>query len=215
MVTLAPELPGGVAAVARLAAAGVVVAVGHTDASYDETRAALEAGASAGTHLFNAMRGFHHREPGPVGALLDSPAAASVELVADGVHLHPAAIRLAAHAKPGSALLVTDAMAAAGADDGDYRLGELTVEVRDGVARVAASGAIAGSTATMADSLRYAVDAVGLPLEIAVEAATLVPATLMGLDRVGALRPGCFTDLVVLDEGVVVERVMHRGRWVT
>ena len=212
MVTLAPELDGGLDAVRQLTAAGVVAAIGHTDATYEGTRAALAAGASAGTHLFNAMRGLHHREPGPIAALLEDPDA-YVELVSDGVHVHPAALRLAARAAPGRVVLVTDAMAAAAADDGDYRLGRLTVEVRYGVARLAGSGAIAGSTLTMAAAVRYAVQVAGLPLEDVVRAATASPAQLLGLDRVGALRPGFRADLVVLGADLAVQRVLHRGRW--
>ncbi|QBR93145.1 N-acetylglucosamine-6-phosphate deacetylase [Nocardioides euryhalodurans] len=212
MVTLAPELPGATEAVRRLVAAGVVVAIGHTDATYDQARAALDAGAAAGTHLFNAMRGLHHREPGPVAALLEHPDA-HVELIADGVHVHPAMIGLAAAAKPHHTVLVTDAMAAAAAEDGDYRLGALGVEVRDGVARLP-GGALAGSTATLATSVRYAVRAAGLRLEDAVRAATATPAGLHGLARTGALRPGADADLVALDEDLRVRRVMHRGRWI-
>jgi N-acetylglucosamine-6-phosphate deacetylase len=159
------------------------------------------------------MRGLHHREPGPVAALLEHPDA-HVELVSDGVHVHPAALRLAARAKPQHTVLVTDAMAAAAADDGDYRLGRLTVTVRDGVARLADTGAIAGSTLTMAAAVRYAVQVAGLPLEDVVRAATATPAALHGLDRVGALRPGLDADLVVLDDDLTVQRVMRRGRWV-
>jgi len=213
MVTLAPERPGGLDAVRRLAAAGVAAAIGHTDATYDQARAALDAGATLGTHLFNAMRGLHHREPGPVAALLEHPDA-FVELVADGVHVHPAALRLAADAKPHRVVLVTDAMAAAAAADGSYRLGRLVVEVIDGVARLAGSGAIAGSTLTMAAAVRHAVREVGLPLEDAVHAATAAPAAMLGLDRVGALLPGHRADLVVLDDDLEVTRVLHRGRWV-
>jgi N-acetylglucosamine-6-phosphate deacetylase len=213
MVTLAPELEGGLDAVRRLADAGVLAAIGHTDATYDVACAALEAGAGVGTHLFNAMRGLHHREPGPIAALLEHPDA-YVELVSDGVHVHPAALRLAARAKPDRIVLVTDAMAAAAAADGDYRLGTLTVEVRDGVARLAGSGAIAGSTLTMAAAVRYAVLVAGLPLEDVVRAATAAPARLLGLDRVGALESGFRADLVVLDEGLNVQRVLHAGRWV-
>ena len=184
MVTLAPELEGGLDAVRRLTDAGVVAAIGHTDATYDVACAALEAGARVGTHLFNAMRGLHHREPGPIAALLEHPDA-YVEPVSDGVHVHPAALRLAARAKPDLTVLVTDAMAAAAAADGDYRLGRLTVEVRDGVARLAGSGAIAGSTLTMAAAVKYAVQVAGLPLEDVVRAATAAPAHLIGLDGVG------------------------------
>jgi N-acetylglucosamine-6-phosphate deacetylase len=212
MVTVAPELPGGLDAIRRLTAAGVVAAIGHTEATYDEARAALDAGAAVGTHLFNAMRGLHHREPGPVAALLEHPDV-YVELIADGVHVHPAMLGLAAAAKPHLTVLVTDAMAAAAAADGDYRLGRLDVTVRDGVARLT-SGAIAGSTATMASALRFAVRRAGLSLEDAVRAATATPARLHGLARVGQLRPGYDADLVVLDEELAVRRVMRRGEWV-
>jgi N-acetylglucosamine-6-phosphate deacetylase len=214
MVTLAPELDGGLDAIRRLTGARVVAAIGHTDATYDVACAALEAGAGVGTHLFNAMRGLHHREPGPIAALLEH-ATAHVELVADGVHVHPAALGLAARAKPDRIVLVTDAMAAAAAADGDYRLGRLTVEVRDGVARLAGSGAIAGSTLTMAAAVKYAVQVAGLPLADVVRAATAAPARLLGLDRVGALRPGFRADVVVLDDDLHVRRVLHAGRWVT
>ena len=212
MATLAPELPGAYDAIRRLVAAGVVVAIGHTEATYDQTRAALDVGATAGTHLFNAMRGLHHREPGPIAALLEHPDA-YVELIADGVHVHPAVLGLAAAAKPHRAVLVTDAMAAAAAADGDYRLGRLEVTVREGVARLR-GGAIAGSTATMASAVRFAVRRAGLSLEDAVRAATSTPAALHGLDHVGDLRPGADADLVVLDDDLEVQRVMRRGEWV-
>ncbi|WP_210649018.1 N-acetylglucosamine-6-phosphate deacetylase [Nocardioides sp. SYSU D00065] len=215
MVTLAPELPGGIEAVQRLTAAGVVAAVGHTDATYDEARAALDAGSPLGTHLFNAMRPLHHRDPGAVGALLDAPV--DVELIADGVHLHPALVRTVFAAKPGRCILVTDAMAAAGAPDGDYRLGPMTVEVRDGVARLAAAdgrGAIAGSTLTMDAAVRHAVRTAGLPLIDVVRAASTTPANAWGLGDVGALEPGRRADLVVLDDDLQVVRVMRAGAWV-
>jgi N-acetylglucosamine-6-phosphate deacetylase len=214
MVTIAPELPGGVEAVRRLAEAGVVVAIGHTDASYDVTRAAIDAGARMGTHLFNAMRPLHHRDPGPVGALLDGPV--DVELIADGVHLHPAVLRTVFAARPGRCVLVTDAMAAAGLGDGDHQLGGAAVEVRDGAARLAdgdGRGALAGSTLTLDAAVRHAVRA-GVPLLEAVTAATATPARAWGLDDVGALEPGRRADLVVLDEHLEVARVMRAGAWV-
>jgi len=214
MVTLAPELPGALDAVRRLVTAGVTVALGHTDATYDVAREALDAGASVGTHLFNAMRGLHQREPGPPTALLEHPDA-FVELIADGVHLHPAVLRLAATAKPHHFLLVTDAMAAAAGDDGDYQLGPMAVTVRDGVARLTDSEMIAGSTLTMAAAVRYAVREAGLALPDVVRAATTTPATMLGLARVGALRPGFAADLVVLDQDLRVTGVMKAGRWVT
>jgi N-acetylglucosamine-6-phosphate deacetylase len=213
MVTLAPELDGGLDAVARLSREGVVAAIGHTDTTYDVARAALDAGARAGTHLFNAMRGLHHREPGPVAALLEEPDM-HVELVADGVHVHPSVLALAARAKPERVVLVTDAMAAAAAADGDYRLGRLEVHVREGVARLADSGAIAGSTLTMGHALRYADTVAGLPLPAVVHAACAAPAALLGLERVGTLEAGAYADLVVLDDALDVQRVMRRGSWI-
>jgi N-acetylglucosamine-6-phosphate deacetylase len=215
MVTLAPELPGGIDAVRRLVDAGVVAAIGHTDATYGQARAALDAGARLGTHLFNAMRPLHHREPGTVGALLDSPV--DVELIADGVHLHPAVLRTVFAAKPGRCILVTDAMAAAGAPDGDYALGQMAVEVRDGVARLAdgsGDGAIAGSTLTMDAAVRFAVRTAGLALVDVVHAASTAPARAWSLGDVGALEAGGRADLVVLDEGLEVVRVMRAGVWV-
>lgn len=213
MVTLAPERTGGLDAISRLVASGVTAAIGHTEATYDVARAALDAGATAGTHLFNAMPGLHHRAPGPIAALLEREEA-FVELVADGVHVHPAALRVAANAKPSRTVLVTDAMAAAAAADGDYRLGRLVVEVRDGVARLAGSDTIAGSTLTMAAAVRYAVRDVGLSLVDAVRAATTAPAAMLGLADVGTLEPGRLADAVVLDADLTVRRVLHRGRWV-
>ncbi|GAA5124984.1 N-acetylglucosamine-6-phosphate deacetylase [Alloalcanivorax gelatiniphagus] len=214
MVTLAPERHGGPDAVRRLAAAGVVAAIGHTDATYDEARAALDAGARLGTHLFNAMRPLHHREPGAVGALLDAPV--DVELIADGVHLHPAVLRTVFAAKPGRCILVTDAMAAAGAPDGDYRLGPMAIEVRDGVARLASDdgdGAIAGSTLTMDAAVRFAVRTAGIPLVEVVHAASTAPAAAWGLSDVGAIEAGRRADLVVLDDDLAVVRVMRAGTW--
>jgi N-acetylglucosamine-6-phosphate deacetylase len=215
MVTLAPELAGGLDAVRLLADRGVVAAIGHTDATYDEACAAIDAGARLGTHLFNAMRPLHHRDPGPVGALLDSPV--DVELIADGVHLHPAVLRTVFAAKPGRCILVTDAMAAAGAPDGDYRLGPMTIEVRGGVARLAdgtGTGAIAGSTLTMAAAVRFAAGEAGLPLLDVVHAAATAPARAWGLTDVGALEAGRRADLVVLDDRLEVVRVMRAGAWV-
>jgi N-acetylglucosamine-6-phosphate deacetylase len=210
MVTLAPELPGALDAVRRLVAAGVRVAVGHTTASYDQTRAAIDAGACMATHLFNGMPPLHHRDPGPVGALLGDPTVV-VELIADGVHLHPAVLRVAAAAASGRVVLVTDAMAAAGAGDGDHRLGDLDVQVRDGVARVREDGALAGSTLTMDAALRLAVTHQVLDLPAAVRATATLPAALLGLADRGALVPRLRADLVHLDDTLRVRAVWRGG----
>ncbi|WP_319459995.1 N-acetylglucosamine-6-phosphate deacetylase [Micromonospora sp. RTP1Z1] len=214
MVTLAPERDGALDAIKLLAAQGVVAAVGHTDATWEQTRAAVAAGASVGTHLFNGMRPVHHREPGPVVALLDAPNVVC-ELVADGVHLHDGMLGFAASvAGPERAALITDAMAAAGMPDGEYELGGQAVTVADGVARLTGGGAIAGSTLTMDAALRHAV-AAGIALPDACRMVATTPARAIGLgDTVGALQTGLRADLVVLDDDLNVVRVMRAGSWV-
>lgn len=212
MVTLAPERPGALSAVRLLRDRGVRVAVGHTDATYARTRAAVEAGATVATHLYNAARPPHHREPGPSLALLEDPRV-WVESVVDGVHLHPAVVRSVARQAAGRWVLVSDAMAAAGAGDGRYRLGRADVEVRDGVARLVDGGAVAGSTLTLDRAVRTAVEA-GVPLRAAVHAATAAPAAATGLPDVGRIAAGARADLLALDEDLRVVRVMRSGRWV-
>ncbi len=213
MVTLAPELDGGIAAVKQLVGAGVTAALGHTDARYAVARDALDAGVSVGTHLFNAMRGLHHREPGPILALLEEERAV-MELIADGIHLRPEILSWVARSAPGRFALITDAMGAAGAQDGCYVLGPLEVEVRDSVARLSSNGAIAGSTLTMDRAIRFCVEQADIPLAEAVRAATQIPARALGLDDVGAIEPGRLADLVVLDDRLTVAAVMRRGEWI-
>lgn len=213
MVTLAPERAGAVAAIELLAAEGVVAAVGHTSADFDQALAAIEAGARGATHLFNAMPPLLHRDPGPVLALWRDPRVV-LELVFDGVHVRSELAAFVLASAPGRVALITDAMAAAGAPDGDYRLGELDVEVRDRVARVAGTDTIAGSTLTLDRAVRNAVGA-GVPLGRAVQAATEVPADYLGLSGVGRIAAGCRADLVVLDDAVEVQGVLQRGVWLT
>jgi len=231
VLTLAPELPGAIRMVRAAARAGVTVAIGHTDATAEVTAAAIDAGATHATHLFNGMRPPHHREPGAVGALLDRDEV-SCEVIADGVHLHDMTIRLAARAAgPGRLVLITDATAAAGLPDGSYRLGSMQVNVAGGVARLAGqpgppgvtaqpgdagqAGPIAGSTATMASVVRHA-RAAGLPVTEVAAAASTTPARVLGIgDRTGALRPGLTADLVVCDDDFRLRAVMRRGRWLT
>jgi N-acetylglucosamine-6-phosphate deacetylase len=218
MVTLAPELPAALATIALLAERGVVAAVGHTDATYEQTRAAVAAGATVATHLFNGMPPVHHREPGPVMAALDA-GTVTCELIADGVHLHDATLAFAAgYAGPDRTALVTDALDAAGMPDGAYELAGQAVTVTDGVARLASAGAtlgaLAGSTLTMDAALRRAV-AAGVPLTGAVRMAATTPARAIGLaDRVGAITVGLRADLVELDQHLHVTRVMRTGQWV-
>jgi N-acetylglucosamine-6-phosphate deacetylase len=211
MVTLAPERAGALDAVRVLAARGVRVAVGHTDASYEQTRAALGAGATVATHLYNAARPLHHREPGPSVALLEDDRV-WVETIADGVHQHLAVVRETARRAGERWVLVSDAMAGALMGDGSYRLGRLDVEVVDGVARLRDSGSIAGSTLSLDRAVRTAVEA-GVPLQQAVHAATAAPAAAMGWADVGRLEAGCRADVVALDVDLEPCAVMRRGRW--
>jgi N-acetylglucosamine-6-phosphate deacetylase len=216
MITVAPELPGAFAVIRAAAAAGVIVAAGHTDASAEVTAAAVDVGVSHATHLCNGMRPLGHRDPGPAGALLDRQV--SCEVIADGVHLHDVIIRLAARAAGHANLvLITDAMSAAGLPDGGYQLGELAVTVAGGVARLAAGpggapGSIAGSTATMDQVVRRVITAVGLPVADAVAAASTNPARRLGLSaETGALRPGLAADLVLLDDAFQLTTVLAAG----
>ncbi len=212
MMTIAPELPGALEAIGLLAAHGVLAAIGHTDASYEQALAGIEAGASVGTHVFNGMAPPHHRHPGTVFALLGSDEVIC-ELVADGVHLHDGTLHFAATATgPARAALVTDAIDATGMAPGRYSLGGQDVEVADGVARLA-SGTIAGSTLTMDAALRQAVGA-GIPLVDAVTMASGTPARALRRDDIGALEPGRRADLVELDEDLQVVRVMRAGTWI-
>ena len=217
MVTVAPERHGALAAIERIVERGAVAAVGHTEATYDQARAAIAAGATVGTHLFNAMRPINTREPGPVIALLED-SRVTVEVITDGVHVDPALYRHVTHSVgPDRVSLITDAMAATGMGDGVYHLGPVGVEVVDGVARVAGTDTIAGSTATMDQQFRFAVTHSGFPrdeaLMLAVRQASINPARALGLPGAG-LVPGAGADLVVLDERLEVTHVMHGGSWV-
>jgi N-acetylglucosamine-6-phosphate deacetylase len=214
MVTLAPELPNSLNAIRQLVDHRVIAAVGHTDAVLDQVVPAVEAGATVATHLFNAMRPLHHREPGPIGVLLEDERV-TVELICDLVHLHPAVVTLAAsHAGTGRTVLVTDAISATEAGDGTYELGKLPVTVTDGEPRLA-DGSLAGSTLTMDVAFRNIVNVCGLTVPAAVAASATKPARLLGLgDRLGEIRQGLAADLVVLNPQLELDAVMKNGAWV-
>jgi N-acetylglucosamine-6-phosphate deacetylase len=212
-MTLAPELAGAHDLIPALTGAGVIAAVGHTDADYGQTAKAFAAGATLVTHVFNAMRPTTHRQPGPVIAAME--AGVACELVNDGVHVHDAVTRIAARALVGNLVLITDAISATGAGDGRYVLGDQSVTVTDGQARLTSSGRLAGSTLTMDQAFRRAVLDIGLSVEEAVAAASTTPARLLGLDAtVGSIAVGMDADLVVLDDKLELQRVMSCGNWV-
>lgn len=215
MVTVAPELEGSVRAVRQLVDGGSIAAIGHTDAIEAQVLPAVDAGATVATHLFNGMRPLHHREPGPVGALLADPRV-TVELICDLVHLSPTIVRLAAqHAGPERTVLVTDAIAAAGVGDGSYDIGGLEVVVRDGVPTLAGGTSLAGSTLTMDAAFRNLVRSCGMTVADAVAATATRPAELLGLgDVTGRLAKGLRADVVLLDATLHPTKVLRRGEWV-
>ncbi|WP_448810854.1 N-acetylglucosamine-6-phosphate deacetylase [Agromyces bauzanensis] len=210
-VTLAPEHPGAADAIARFTGAGVAVALGHTGADFETALAAFDAGASILTHAFNGMRGIHHRAPGPVVAAMHADHV-TLEIINDGVHVHPDVVKLAFSGAPGRVALITDAMAAAGAADGEYLLGSLQVIVAGGVARLLEGGSIAGSTLTQDEALRRAVVDSGIPLMEAVGALTETPAAAIGRAAdLGRLDPGYAADAVLLGDDLAVEAVWAAG----
>lgn len=206
LVTLAPERPGHMALIAPLREAGFVVQIGHSNGSYDQGREALARGASGFTHLFNAMSGLHHREPGMVGAALAH--AEHAELIPDLLHVHPGAMRVALRSIPGL-FCVTDATAAAGMPDGEYRLGRHPVHKCLGGVRLA-DGRLAGSALTMDQALRNLVG-LGLPLADASARVSTHAARYLGLEDRGALAPGHVADIVVLDQDLDVQTVFIEG----
>ena len=219
-ITIAPELPHGIDAIGRFAAAGVVPAVGHCDADYDMAKRGFDAGAGIITHMFNAMNGLHHREPGPIPAAVEDPRV-TIEIINDGFHVQDPMVRLGFGFAPHRTAFVTDAMAATDCPDGPYKLGALDVNVVDGHARLVSNGAIAGSTLLLEIAVRRAVTVLGISPVDAVEAATLTPARTFGYDRpnpvtgapLGLLAPGYAADLLLTDpETWAVGEVWCAGR---
>ena len=209
LVTLAPELPAATKVIERLLQREIVISCGHSDASAEQANAAFDLGVRSVTHLFNAMRPFHHRDPGIVGAALARPDVI-VQLIVDWIHVAPVAAAMVWQAAQGRVALVTDSVAGAGLDDGAYQLGGLDVEIRGGVAR-GPSGALAGSTLTMIEAVRN-LHSLGVPLADAIGAATEVPARVLRIPSVGRLGIGAPADLVVVSDELELERVLVEGR---
>jgi N-acetylglucosamine-6-phosphate deacetylase len=209
IVTIAPEVEGARALIEHFRDR-ILFSIGHTSADFGDAVAALSWGAAHFTHLFNAMTGMHHREPGAVGAALESNSA-TAELIADGIHVHPAVLRIATAAMPDRIALITDAVRACGMPDGTYKLYEHEFTVADGAARLA-SGTLAGSVLTMIRAVQNMVELAGLPIEVVLPLATHVPARILGVaDRKGKIERGYDADLVVLSEKFAIERVLVRG----
>lgn len=209
MITVAPELEG-VRALIEHFRDRVLFSIGHTAADHGTTAAALEWGACHFTHLYNAMTPLHHRDPGVVGAAFTS-VDATAELIADGIHVHPAALRIAVNAMPHRVALVTDAMRACGLADGTYKLYDYEVTVADGAVRLA-DGTLAGSMLTMSEAVKNMIELAGLPIETVIPMATEIPARIAAVaDRKGRIDQRYDADLVALSDRFEVERVWARG----
>jgi N-acetylglucosamine-6-phosphate deacetylase len=211
-VTLAPELPGALGYIKRAKELGIVVAAGHTNATYEEAVAGFEAGVTICNHLFNGMRPFHHRDPGIIGACLVRDDVYA-EVIADLIHLHPVAINTAIKAKGlEKTILITDAIAATGLPAGEYDLGGLETVVKDGISRAKATGRLAGSTLTMDLALKNMVTKLNLDLKDAVRMATSNPADALNLSDRGHLIPGCAANVTILDSGLNVLATIVKGK---
>lgn len=212
LITLAAELPGGSEALAYLDRAGVVVSLGHTDATFDQANALFDAGARHLTHTYNAMRSLHHREPGALGAALTRPGVLC-ELIADGIHVHAAAVKIMIGAKGADEVcLITDAMAACGMPEGEYTLGPKKVIVKDGSCRLE-DGTLAGSVLTMDRAVGWVIEEVGVKPWEAARMAAYNPARQLGLhERKGSLQIGKDADVTVLNDRFEAIATFIEGR---
>lgn len=212
-VTLAPEREGALEAISWLNNHNIVAALGHTDATYDEVLKAVEVGLSHGVHTFNAMTGLHHRKPGTVGAML-SDDRLSAEIIADGIHVHPAGVRILARMKQDyNLILITDAMSATGMADGEYTLGDLPVVVENGIATLKSNrDSLAGSTLTMIKGFQFLIKEIGLDIERASQLASRNPAKKIGIDnRTGSLKDGYQADVLLLSSDLEINGVWVQG----
>ena len=207
LVTVACEEEGGMEFVANVSKKATV-SLGHTSATYDQAMEAYSRGASHATHLYNGMDGLHHRKPGIIAAAMD--AGATVELICDGLHIHPAAIRLAAKLYGDKLCLVSDSLRCAGMPDGDYELGGQPITLSGGVARLTGTDTLAGSAISMLDAVRNVVE-FGMPLTDAVYAGSTAPALAAGLSDIGSIEAGKCADLVVLDKDLNLVAVFVDG----
>jgi len=212
LVAIAPELPGAIEAISYLKSREITVSAGHSNATYDETMLGIENGVTEATHLYNGMREFSHREPGIIGAALTDERVAC-EMICDGIHLKPAAMKIAVKMKGrDKIILISDAMMAAGLKDGIYTLGVQKVFVKDGAARLA-EGNLAGSTLTLNKAVYNMVHLVGVKLEDAVRMASLNPARAIGLDKTkGSIEIGKDADLIIFNNEIKVEAAFIGGK---
>ncbi len=213
LLTMAPEKPGSVDAIKWMTANNIIVACGHTDSVYSDIQTAADAGLTHAVHTYNAMKGLHHREPGTLGAVLTDDRI-HCEIIADGEHVHPAAINLMLRCKPlDKVIIITDAIEAAGMPDGVYQLGGLSVTVKNGTARLTEGNALAGSSLTMNKAIRYMSENTRLPLQQISQFASGNPARELGIfETTGSIEEGKNADLVWLDQQFNVQQTWVKGR---
>ncbi|HEV2399817.1 MAG TPA: N-acetylglucosamine-6-phosphate deacetylase [Candidatus Sulfotelmatobacter sp.] len=211
MMTIAPEIPGALEVIAEASRRNVCVSIGHSDAEMPIARAGVKAGARHATHTFNAMRPLDHRSPGILGEVLSNDRL-TADMIVDGIHVSPEVVKVFLQAKgPERAVLITDAISATGMPEGQYQLGPIQVQVKDGTCT--ANGSLAGSVLTMDRAVRNVTKFSGWPLRDAVRAATLNPAKAVGLENdYGVLAPGASADLTVLTASGEVLKTIVAGR---
>jgi N-acetylglucosamine-6-phosphate deacetylase len=213
LISMAPEVSNNRSFIRPLIEKGAVVSIGHSDATYQEALESFEEGISHATHLFNAMSGYHHREPGVIGAVLDSPGV-TAEVIADGLHIYPSALRLALAAKGHDKIcLITDSIKAAGLDDGIYQMGNQEIELKGYEARLKKSGTLAGSVLTLNRAVKNALEWTGIAVNQAVNMASLNPSRVIGLKHeMGSIQEGKYANLVVFDKEFNVLETYLKGR---
>jgi N-acetylglucosamine-6-phosphate deacetylase len=213
IISMAPEVNDNMNFINTLKENGMTVAIGHSDATYQQAIESFEKGITHATHLFNAMSGYHHREPGVVGAVFDSPEV-TAEIIADGIHLHPSALRLVFSRKGTDKIcLITDSIKAAGMGDGILSMGNLKIEVKGNEARLAESNVLAGSVLTLNRAVKNALEWIGVPVNQAVNMASLNPARVLGLDKeMGSIQDGKYANLAIFDRHFNVVETVLKGK---
>jgi len=212
LATVAPEVQGAISFIRELKRRGVIVSIGHSNATYEETLAGIRAGISHATHVFNGMRELHHREPGVLGAVLTCDNI-TASLIADGIHVHPVAMKILVKAKGADRIvLITDAIVA-GLPDGTYRFAGLDLVLKNGVCKLKSGLSLAGSSLAMNVAVRNMIELVGVPMQDAVRMATINPAKVIGVDkRKGSVEIGKDADIIVIDEKINVYATLVKGK---
>jgi len=215
IISMAPEVDDNMNFIKTLKENGITVAIGHSDATYQQAIESFKKGITHATHLFNAMSGFHHRKPGVVGAVFDSPGV-TAEIIADGVHLHPSALRLVFSRKSEDKIcLITDSIMATGMGDGIYSMGNLKIEVRGNEVRLLENRVLAGSVLTLNRAVKNVIEWIGVPVNQAVNMASLNPARVLGLDKeIGSIQNGKYANLAIFDKEFNVIETILGGKFV-